>query len=85
MHAVWPQLAFLPAGASCKARRSTPAGPSPALVPSALAGAALLLAADLLVRLSVFVLPLSGPLPLGVLTALLGAPCLAAIARRVVP
>ena len=59
--------------------------PGALLVPSALAGAALLLAADLLVRLSVFVLPLSGPLPLGVLTALLGAPCLVAIARRAAP
>jgi iron complex transport system permease protein len=59
--------------------------PGALLVPSALGGAALLLAADLLVRLSVFVLPLSAPLPLGVLTALLGAPCLVAIARRTAP
>jgi len=59
--------------------------PGALLVPSALGGAALLLAADLLVRLSVFVLPLSGPLPLGVLTALLGAPCLVAIARKAAP
>ncbi len=59
--------------------------PGALLVPSAMAGAALLLAADLLVRLSAFVLPLSGPLPLGVLTALLGAPFLVAIARRAVP
>ncbi|MGH7156371.1 MAG: hypothetical protein ACREF3_20815 [Acetobacteraceae bacterium] len=50
-----------------------------------MAGAALLLGADLLVRLAVFVLPLSGPLPLGVLTALLGAPYLVAIARRATP
>jgi len=33
----------------------------------------------------VFVLPLSGPLPLGVLTAVLGAPCLVAIARKAAP
>jgi len=47
-------------------------GPRPAalLVPSALAGAALVLAADLLVRL-----PTGGPEPkLGVVTALIGAP-----------
>ncbi len=59
--------------------------PGALLAPSVLAGAALLLAADLLVRLSVFVLPLSGPLPLGVLTALLGAPYLVSIARRAGP
>lgn len=59
--------------------------PAAILLPSALAGALLLLAADMLVRLSVFVLPLSGPLPLGVLTALLGAPFLIAIARTAAP
>ena len=59
--------------------------PGALLVPSAVGGAALLLGADLLVRLSVWVLPLSGPLPLGVVTALLGAPCMVAIARRVAP
>jgi vitamin B12 transport system permease protein len=49
---------------------------------SFLAGAALLLAADLLVRLAPLVLPVSQPLPVGVLTALLGAPFVIAIARK---
>jgi iron complex transport system permease protein len=57
-----------------------------ALLPaSLLAGAALLLAADLLARLLPFVLPLSQPVPLGVLTALLGAPFVVAIARKAGP
>jgi len=56
--------------------------PSALLPASVLAGAALLLAADLLVRLAPLILPLSQPLPLGVLTALLGAPFMVAIARR---
>jgi len=56
--------------------------PSALLPASILAGATLLLAADLLVRLAPLVLPLSQPLPLGVLTAVLGAPFMVAIARR---
>jgi iron complex transport system permease protein len=56
--------------------------PAALLPASLLAGAVLLLAADLLVRLAPLVLPLSQPLPLGVLTALLGAPFVVAIARR---
>jgi iron complex transport system permease protein len=57
-----------------------------ALLPAApLAGAALLLAADMLVRLAPLLLPLSADPPVGVLTALLGAPFLVAIARRSVP
>jgi iron complex transport system permease protein len=57
-----------------------------ALLPASLfAGAALLLAADLLVRLLPFVLPLSQRVPLGVLTALLGAPFVVAIARKAGP
>ncbi len=56
--------------------------PSALLPASLLAGAALLLAADLLVRVAPLVLPLSQPLPLGVLTALLGAPFVVVIARR---
>jgi len=57
-----------------------------ALLPaSALAGAALLLAADLLVRVAPLVLPLSQAPPLGVLTALLGAPFVVAIARKAAP
>ncbi len=56
--------------------------PAALLPASLLGGASLLLAADLLVRLAPLVLPLSQPLPLGVLTALLGAPFVVAIARR---
>ncbi len=57
-----------------------------ALLPAApLAGAALLLAADMLVRLAPLALPLSAAPPVGVLTALLGAPFLVMIARRAVP
>jgi iron complex transport system permease protein len=59
--------------------------PGGLLPAAALAGAALLLAADLLVRLAPLLLPLSQPLPLGVLTALLGAPFVVAIARRAGP
>jgi iron complex transport system permease protein len=57
--------------------------PAALLLPSLLAGAALLLAADLLARLLPLWLPLSAEPPLGVLTALLGAPFLVQIARRV--
>jgi len=57
-----------------------------ALLPAApLAGAALLLTADMLVRLAPMVLPLSAAPPVGVLTALLGAPFLVVIARRMAP
>lgn len=56
--------------------------PGGLLIPSLLAGAALLLAADLLVRLAVLLLPLHAEPPLGVLTALIGAPFLIAIAHR---
>jgi len=57
-----------------------------ALLPVApLAGAALLLGADVLVRLAPLALPLSAAPPVGVLTALLGAPFLVAIARRSQP
>ena len=52
--------------------------PGALLVPSALAGAALVIAADLVVRL----IPLQQELRLGVLTALLGAPVLLAVAMR---
>ena len=44
--------------------------PGRAMVPAALLGAGLLLAADLLTRLA----PLGRPLPVGVVTAILGAP-----------
>ncbi|MGH7068210.1 MAG: FecCD family ABC transporter permease [Acetobacteraceae bacterium] len=56
--------------------------PAALLLPSALAGAALLLAADLLVRIAALLLPLNAEPPLGVLTALLGAPFLVVLARR---
>lgn len=59
--------------------------PAALLPAAALAGAALLLAADLLVRLAPLVLPLSADPPVGVLTALLGAPFLVVIARRSAP
>lgn len=59
--------------------------PGALLLPSALAGAALLLLADLLVRAAPLLLPLSAAPPLGVLTALAGAPVLIAVARKVAP
>ena len=59
--------------------------PAALLPPAPLAGAALLLTADMLVRLAPLVLPISFAPPVGVLTALLGAPFLVVIARRVAP
>lgn len=59
--------------------------PGALLLPAFPAGAALLLTADLLVRLAPMVLPLNEEPRLGVLTALLGAPFLVAIARRAAP
>jgi iron complex transport system permease protein len=59
--------------------------PSVLLPGAALGGAALLLVADMLVRLVPFVLPTSAPLPVGVLTALLGAPFLVVILRTAGP
>ena len=57
-----------------------------ALLPaSLLAGAILLVAADTLVRLAPLGLPLSAAPPVGVLTALLGAPFLVVIAHRATP
>ena len=54
-----------------------------ALLPgSVLMGALLLVCADMLVRVAPLLLPLSQTLPLGVLTAMLGAPFLVAIARK---
>jgi iron complex transport system permease protein len=59
--------------------------PARLLWPATLAGAALLLAADLLARALPLVLPISAEPRLGVLTALLGAPFLIRIARKVAP
>jgi iron complex transport system permease protein len=59
--------------------------PSALLAPSLLGGAALLLGADLLARLAPLLLPLQQEPRLGVLTALIGAPFLVRIARRVAP
>ena len=59
--------------------------PGGLLMGSLLAGAALLLAADLLCRIAPLLLPLSQEPRLGVLTALLGAPVLVRLARRVAP
>ncbi len=59
--------------------------PGALLLPSALAGAALLLAADLLARLCPLVFGFGQEPRLGVLTALLGAPFLVVIARKVAP
>ena len=59
--------------------------PSVLLGPAALGGAALLMAADALARALPLLLPLSQEPPLGVLTALLGAPFLVRIARGVAP
>ena len=57
-----------------------------ALLPaSLLGGAALLLAADIVARAAPLLLPLSEEPRLGVLTALLGAPFLVHLARRVAP
>jgi len=59
--------------------------PGALLMPCALAGAGLLLAADLLARTLPLVLPLQTEPRLGVLTALLGTPVLIRLSRRVTP
>ena len=59
--------------------------PSALLGASLLAGAILLTLADMLVRVTPLLLPVSASPPLGVVTALLGVPFLVAIARRIVP
>ena len=59
--------------------------PGGLLLGSLLGGAVLLQGADLLARILPLVLPLSAEPRLGVLTALLGAPLLVRIARRVAP
>jgi iron complex transport system permease protein len=59
--------------------------PSRLLLPSALAGAVLLQAADLLARAAPLLLPLHEEPRLGVLTALIGAPFLVHLVRRALP
>ena len=59
--------------------------PGGLLAASLLGGAALLLAADLLARVLPLLLPLQQDPPVGVLTAMLGAPFLVRIARRIAP
>ena len=59
--------------------------PGALLLPCALAGAGLLLAADLLARTAPLLLPLQSEPRLGVLTALLGTPVLIRLSRRVTP
>ena len=59
--------------------------PGALLLPSALGGAGLLLAADMVARAAPLVLGFAAPPPLGVLTALIGAPFLILAARRLAP
>jgi iron complex transport system permease protein len=61
------------------------ARPGAVLAPSLVLGAVLLLAADCLARAAALWLPIAAEPRLGVLTALLGAPFLVAIARRAAP
>ena len=63
-------IGFIGLVAPIFARRLTSGHPGRAIIPAALIGAILLLAADLLVRMA----PLGRTLPIGVVTALLGAP-----------
>lgn len=63
-------------------RRPLGERPGALLLPALCTGAALVLAADILVRLAVMALPLNAEPPIGVLTAFLGAPFLVLIARR---
>jgi len=59
--------------------------PGALLAPSMVAGAGLLLAADCLARVAALALPIAAEPRLGVLTALLGAPFMVAIARKAAP
>jgi iron complex transport system permease protein len=68
--AICGAIGFIGLVAPIFARRLTRGHPGRAVVPSALIGAILLLAADLTVRAA----PLGRTLPIGVLTAMLGAP-----------
>lgn len=68
--AICGAIGFIGLVAPVFARRLTGGHPGRAMLPAALIGAALLLMADLAVRMA----PLGRTLPIGVLTALLGAP-----------
>ena len=68
--AICGAIGFIGLVAPIFARRLTRAHPGRAILPAALIGALLLLAADLVARTA----PLGRTLPIGVLTALLGAP-----------
>jgi iron complex transport system permease protein len=68
--AICGAIGFVGLVAPIFARRLTGGHPGRAIVPAALIGASLLLAADLVVRTA----PLGRTLPIGVVTALLGAP-----------
>jgi iron complex transport system permease protein len=68
--AICGAIGFVGLVAPIFARRLTRAHPGRAILPAALIGAVLLLAADLVVRTA----PLGRTLPIGVVTALLGAP-----------
>jgi iron complex transport system permease protein len=68
--AICGAIGFIGLVAPIFARRLTGGHPGRAILPAALIGGALLLAADLVVRLA----PLGRTLPIGVVTALLGAP-----------
>ena len=68
--AICGAIGFIGLIAPIFARRLTGGHPGRAILPAALIGALLLLLADLVVRLA----PLGRTLPIGVVTALLGAP-----------
>ncbi|HWH22166.1 MAG TPA: iron chelate uptake ABC transporter family permease subunit, partial [Allosphingosinicella sp.] len=68
--AICGAIGFIGLVAPIFARRLTAGRPGSAVLPAAMIGALLLLAADLLSRTA----PLGRVLPIGVLTALLGAP-----------
>jgi iron complex transport system permease protein len=68
--AICGAIGFVGLVAPIFARRLTRGHPGRAMIPAALIGGALLLAADLTVRL----VPLGRTLPIGVVTAMLGAP-----------
>ena len=69
--AICGAIGFVGLVAPIFARRLTRGHPGRAIVPAALIGGVLLLAADLTVRAA----PLGRTLPIGVVTAMLGAPC----------